>query len=194
MDWTALGGAIGPLAKIGLPALGTLFGGPLGGAIGGIAGNAVAGALGVPATPQAVHEAIVNDPQGSADKLKALEEETAQKKDVLDDVANARATEVQLVQAGSPIAYGPIVVSAITAIGFVILSVIAMRAAPGADREVTLYLLGAWQAAFATMVAYWLGSSSGSRAKDTVIGNALASAGSPVGQAVGSLISRVVKR
>ena len=194
MDWTALGGAIGPLAQIGLPALGTLFGGPLGGAIGGIAGKAVASALGVTPTPEAVHQAIAADPSGAADKLKALEEETAQKQAVLDDIANARATNVQLAQAGSPIAYGPIVVSAITAIGFVILSVIAMRAAPGADREVTLYLLGAWQAAFATMVAYWLGSSSGSRAKDAVIGNALASAGQPVGHAVGSLINRVAKR
>jgi hypothetical protein len=193
MDWKALGGAIGPLAQIGLPALGTLFGGPLGGAIGGIAGKAVAGALGVEPTPQAVRQAIADDPHGAAEKLKALEEETAQRKDVLDDVADARATTVRLVQAGSPIAYGPIAVSLIATLGFVIVSVIAMRAAPG-DRDVTLFLLGAWNTAFASVMAYWVGSSSGSRAKDAVIGGALASAGGPAGQAVGTLIKSAPKR
>lgn len=194
MDWTALGGAIGPLAQIGLPALGTLFGGPLGGAIGGIAGQAVAGALGVAPSPQAVQQAIATDPQGAAEKLRALEAETAQRKDVLEDVADARATEVRLVQAGSPVAYGPIAFSMVATVGFVLVSIIAMRAAPGADRDVTLFLLGAWNTAFASVMAYWVGSSSGSRAKDAMIGDALASAGSPVGRAVGSLIKSVGKR
>ena len=56
MNWGDLGKT---LIGIGLPTIGTLLGGPLGGA----AGKVVADALGVPATPEAVGKAISSDPE-----------------------------------------------------------------------------------------------------------------------------------
>jgi hypothetical protein len=63
MDWKDLAGT---LIKTGAPIIGTALGGPLGGTVGGIAGKLIADALGVPATPEAVHEAIQADPAGAS--------------------------------------------------------------------------------------------------------------------------------
>lgn len=46
------------VAQAGMPMLGTLLGGPLGGVVGQIAGQALGTALGVPASPQAIGEAL----------------------------------------------------------------------------------------------------------------------------------------
>lgn len=60
MNWTDL---VGPLVKLGAPALGTALGGPLGGA----AGKIVADVFGArDATPEAVHEAITGADAGAA--------------------------------------------------------------------------------------------------------------------------------
>lgn len=56
MNWAALSK---PFLDLGMTAIGTLLGGPLGGA----AGKVVADALGVPATPEAVGKAISSDPE-----------------------------------------------------------------------------------------------------------------------------------
>lgn len=88
MDWTSLGGQ---LARIGLPALGSLFGGPLGGTIGGIVGNSIAGALGVEPTPAAVARKIEADPDGSRVQLAQIEADAEANKAALADLANARA-------------------------------------------------------------------------------------------------------
>lgn len=56
----------GPLAKVGAPVLGTLIGGPAGAAMGKVAGEVLAGALGVPAEPEAVAEAIAANPDKAA--------------------------------------------------------------------------------------------------------------------------------
>jgi hypothetical protein len=63
MDWKDLAGT---LIKTGAPIIGGALGGPLGATVGGFAGKLVADALGVAATPEAVHEAIQADPAGAA--------------------------------------------------------------------------------------------------------------------------------
>lgn len=67
MDWSTVGNAI---AKS-LPILGTVVGGPAGGAI----GTLVASALGVTATPEAVNNALINDPDAIL-KLRELQANT----------------------------------------------------------------------------------------------------------------------
>lgn len=71
MDWSSLATVVGSVA----PTLGGLLGsafGPAGSVIGGIAGRAIAGALGVPATPEAVSEALAKD-KNALEKLRVLE-------------------------------------------------------------------------------------------------------------------------
>lgn len=63
MDWKDLAGT---LIKTGAPIIGGALGGPLGATVGGFAGKLLADALGVEATPEAVHEAIQADPAGAA--------------------------------------------------------------------------------------------------------------------------------
>ena len=65
---------------------------------------------------------------------------------------------------------GPIIVSIITLIGFTMISFLAMKpATAGVDEKVMLFLLGAWSSLATMAVAYWLGSSAGSKNKDEVI-------------------------
>lgn len=191
MEWQSIAGQ---LAQIGLPALGGLFGGPLGSTIGGLVGKGVAAALGVEATPAAVATAIQADPSGAAVKLAQIEAETKNREAELADVMNARATTVQLVQEGSAISWGVVVMTGIAIAGFLVVSVIAMRAPPGADQGVVLYLLGVWSAAFTAALNFWTGSSSGSRAKDAQIGAALQTASAPVGRAVASAVTKSAGR
>lgn len=71
MDWSQLAGVVGSVA----PTLGGLLGsafGPAGSVVGSIAGRAIAGALGVPATPEAVSEALAKD-KNALEKLRILE-------------------------------------------------------------------------------------------------------------------------
>lgn len=59
IDWTKIAG---PLIGAGATVLGTIVGGPTGAAVGKAAGGVLAEVLGVPATPEAVAEAIENNP------------------------------------------------------------------------------------------------------------------------------------
>ena len=94
-DWKAIAG---PLASIGAPILGTLIGGPAGAAMGKVAGEVLAGALGVPATPEAVAQAIEDDPvrareaANSPDMAAAIEQAHA---DMLKTVNETYRQELQ---------------------------------------------------------------------------------------------------
>lgn len=92
MDWKDIAG---PLASIGAPTLGKILGGlipiPGGAVLGEWAGNAVAEALGVPATPAAVNDAIANDPAGAAAALNKVESEASAKWQAQADIAKAQA-------------------------------------------------------------------------------------------------------
>lgn len=163
MDWSALAGQ---LAQIGLPALGTLFGGPLGGAVGGIVGKGVAAALGVAPTPEAVSKAIADDPTGASIKLAEIEAETKRQDAYLADLANARGTTVSLAQAGSKIAWGAPVVSLVISLGFftVMFMLFFVRSEmPQSVFQLLSILFGVLATLFTQVGNYWLGSSEGSR-------------------------------
>ncbi len=85
----------------------------------------------------------------------------------LADVASARATTVQLAQAGSSIAWGAPVVSVVVLVTFG--GVVAMtltRAMPAGAETVLNVLLGTLGAMATSVVGYWVGSSAGSARKD----------------------------
>lgn len=156
----------GQLAQIGLPALGSLFGGPLGSAIGGIAGKAVAGALGVPATPEAVSRAIEDDPSAAQVKLAQIEADTKAREGELADIANARNQTIQLAQAGSGIAWGAPVVSLTITIGFfgVLIMLFFVRVEmPSSVFQLLSVILGVLAGLMTQVGNYWLGNSEGSR-------------------------------
>ncbi len=175
MDWSAVGSLIGPMA----PTIGSILGGfipfPGGAVLGSLAGKMVASALGVPPTPEAVHEAVTTgDPDIIKAKLAAADSEmnaeVEKHKADLADVADARSTNLELMKAGSKISYAPAIVSGIVLIGFMILSFIAMKPdLTGVRTDVTLFLLGAWSGYAGAVVTYWLGSSAGSTEKSSQI-------------------------
>lgn len=92
----------------------------------------------------------------------------------VEDTKDARSSLRALVEAKSPLAWAPFVVSIIVLVGFYyILYYLIAYGIPkpaGQDREQVLQIvyivIGAVTAAFTTVIGYWLGSSSGSRDKD----------------------------
>lgn len=190
MDWST----IGPLVAQAAPTIGGLLGGfipfPGGAVLGQVAGKILAEALGVPPTPEAVNTAIttgdpatVNAALASADAKMQMELE--KHKADLADVQDARATNLELVKAGSSIGYAPIVVSLVILTGFLVLSFLAMKPdLAGVRTDVTLFLLGAWSGYAGAVVTYWLGSSAGSADKAGQLAAIAAKAPPPAKSAV----------
>lgn len=175
MDWSALV----PLVAGAAPTIGGLLGGlipfPGGAILGKMAGNVLAESLGVAPTPEAVNTAITTgDPatvQAALTEAEAkMQAEVDKHKADLEDVKDARATNFQLVKAGSSMGYAPVVVSSVILIGFMVLSFLAMKPdLAGVRTDVTLFLLGAWSGYAGAVVTYWLGSSAGSTDKSAQI-------------------------
>lgn len=187
----------GSLAQIGLPALGGLFGGPLGSTIGGLVGKGVAAALGVEATPQAVTAAIQADPNAAAVKLAQIEAETKGKEGELADIANARATTVQLVQTGSSIAWGAPVVSIIVTVGFFacLFMLFFVRAEmPQSVFNLLTVMLGVLAAGFGAVIQFWIGSSESSRRNADAIREVARSASTPGPASVAASVANAIKR
>ena len=92
----------------------------------------------------------------------------------LADVANARATTVQLAQSGSPMAWGAAIVSVVVLTTFAgAMLMTLLRAIPENAQPVLNVLLGSLTAMATSVVSYWVGSSVGSARKDARIANLL---------------------
>lgn len=175
MDWSSLGGQ---LAQIGLPALGTLLGGPLGGTVGAVVGKGIAAALGVAPTPEAVSQAVAADPAAAQTKLAEIEAETKRQDAYLADIANARQMQLGLVQAApaSMTSRMPSIVTLLIFTAWIVLTG-ALYFVQGEIPERVYQLLsqayGAANLALGTAIAFWLGSSRSSQQKDTQLTAAL---------------------
>lgn len=135
--------------------------------------------------PADIERAIAADPEKALQfKLALIEAEATasrhaaemRQKDIdelkarFDDVAGARSQTVELAKAGSPIAYGPVVVSILVTLAFMLaLWFVVRQEIPLASREIAYILLGTLAAKFGDIVAYWVGSSSGSASKDAAL-------------------------
>lgn len=94
MDWNDLGKLVGPILVNNAPTIGGILGGlipiPGGSMIGEAAGNMLAAAFGTPlGDVDALHNAIVNDPNAAA-KITAAETEAAAKWPALAEIAKAQ--------------------------------------------------------------------------------------------------------
>lgn len=170
--------ALLPIALQALPFLTQLLAGDKGtqvlNTIGDIA-KLVTGA----STHEEAAAAIAADPKLAEQFIAKLAAETEQFKAAIADVADARNQTVELAKLGgasSVMAWGAAVISTIVTIAFagITLTLIFMgKALPqGVDTIVTL-LTGSLATAFGQVTSYWLGSSSSSKDKDALIGQAL---------------------
>jgi hypothetical protein len=181
-----------------IPSIASLFAGPTAGAIAAQVGSIVTSVTGVadPHTDagqaaamialtgkpelQAQLQAKIIDAhleasrvQAEADKADA-DARTAQIVAAVASQASARTQTVDLVKAGSGIAWGAPVVSGLILLAFGgMLYVVMSKSIPTGSEPLAMVLLGTL-AAMATQVAnYWLGSSAGSAAKNTTISDAI---------------------
>lgn len=155
------------------PTLGTVLGGPLG----GLAGAALSKALGT-TDPKAQETAILTaDPQTllalkQADNelqehLKQLDIDAQKLR--FDDTANARNREIQVRDLTPKVlAYG------VTLGFFTTLGIMIFHGMPASGSEAFLVMLGSLGTAWAAIMAYYFGSSSGSASKTDAL-NAIAS-------------------
>lgn len=66
--------------------------------------------------------------------------------------------------------YAPIAVSVIVSVNFgLVVYVLLTRAVPNADSDLIKIMIGVLSAKFGDVVNFWIGSSSGSKAKDEIV-------------------------
>lgn len=155
MNWKDVGRSVATVA----PALGLALSGPAGGAIGGL----VAAAFGVDATPDAVARAVAADPEAAV-RLREIELRHAE---ALATLAarryEAQLLDVQQARVTHRDHWMPWVLTILLAlmVGAMGVGLFAVDT-PAENREVVYLLAGQLLGAFATSIAYWLGSSRGS--------------------------------
>lgn len=172
------------LARYGAPMIAELLDTAAGAVGGPLAGLAVKGvtdfvlarlgtAFGTAPDPAALAPAIEAaaqaDPAGTATKLQSVQDDhadliqRAMAQAQIDEanVESARANTLELVKAGSPVAWGSPVISTVVVVAFAAVAVVVF-VKYGVDSAVGQLIAGALIAKFGTVVDYWLGSSKGS--------------------------------
>ncbi|WP_188263257.1 hypothetical protein [Azospirillum tabaci] len=136
--------------------------------------SVVSAVTGVPISTPADAERAVAAVQADPAKLAELYRQQGDQVVALlrldnDDRADARAQTVQLAQAGSRISWGAPIVSTIVLVTFgIVLYRVLSQPAGVIDQNATL-MLGALTTMASAVVAYWVGSSAGSAAKDRLL-------------------------
>jgi hypothetical protein len=152
------------------PMLGTAIGGPFG----ALAGAALSQALGVSADDQKSTEAaLLSASPDTLLKVKEAEQDFTLKmrelgisedKLIFDDIANARGREIALKDQTPAILAYTITVGFFGTLGFML-----WFGKPAVGGDALLVMLGSLGTAWAGVVAYYFGSSSGSARKDATI-------------------------
>lgn len=152
------------------PMLGTAIGGPFG----ALAGAALSQALGTPPDDaKATEVALLGASPDTLLKVKQAEQDftlkmrelgISEEKLVFDDVANARGREIALKD------QTPAILAYVITIGFFgTLGFMLWFGKPAVGGDALLVMLGSLGTAWAGVVAYYFGSSSGSARKDATI-------------------------
>lgn len=183
-DW---GKIAGPLVNIGGTLIGGALLGPAGAKLGPLAGTILAEALGVPADPDAINDAIATKPDAGSIVAKVEAAHGGAFRSVeeayLADVQDARATTVQYVKEDSSLQWAPAVVSTLVVLGFFgALFGIAGGKLP--ESAMASMMVGVLVSEFRSVTAFWLGSSDGSKKKDNTIADAMKSAAGAVAGAI----------
>lgn len=158
MDWKDLASTVAKSA----PALGAALGGPAGAAVGGL----IAAAFGVDRNAAAVAEAVANDPEAAV-KLREIELRHAE---VLAELMTQRylgeMADTQHARTTHRDSQMPAILT--VALFLMVVGLIAAlmyQPTPESNSEVIYLVTGQIIGAFATAIAYWLGSSRGSAEK-----------------------------
>lgn len=162
MNWKDVGRKVATAA----PALGVALGGPAGGAVGSL----IAAAFGVDSTPDAVAQAVANNPD-AAIRLREIELRHAE---VLASLAaeqyQAQLLDVQQARSTHRDHWMPSVMTILLAAMVACLgAALFLLDTPAENKEVLYLIAGQLLGAFATAIAYWLGSSRGSAEKQRLI-------------------------
>lgn len=157
-----------PLALQFAPQIASLLGGPAAGTALGHVADAAQAAFGT-TDPEQIKLKMQQD-ASATERFKAeidarLHELDAQ----LADLQDARHQTVDLAKVGSAIAWGAPIVSALVTFGFFGVLVLYLYRPIGSDNQVVTMLVGTMATAFGAVVQYWLGSSAGSKGKDTLL-------------------------
>lgn len=185
------------LKTIGAPILATAVGGPIG-TIAGAAIGALADALGTAATPEAVASKLETAPIAETGPLvRAVEadkgpEYLAELQARLADVQDARRTQIELVEKGSPLAWSTAIISVIVTLLFaavVILMLLKPVEFTPLQTSLLNIMLGGLVVQFAQVVNYYLGSSAGSARNGDAVRALAQQANTPTtGQIVGQAV------
>ena len=164
LDWKAIVGTVAPT-------LATALGGPLA----GVAVKTIAGKLldRPEATAEEVERAVLGaDPQTLV-RLKEIDAEFKKsmtdagvklEQIAADDRANARAREIQVKD------HTPAILAYVVTVGFFgTLAFMLINGKPATGGDALLVMLGSLGTAWAAIIAYFFGSSAGSRKKDEAI-------------------------
>jgi hypothetical protein len=155
MDWKKLGTSVASAA----PALGLALGGPAGAAVGSL----VASAFGTDAKPDAIAAAIQADPD-AAIKLREIELRHAE------TLASIVTTDIQDARKAHANSFMPALITVALAVMTVgAFATLTLTEIPAGSREAALLIVGQVIGAFASSVAYWIGSSRGSAMKQEAI-------------------------
>ena len=162
MDWQDVGHAVAKSA----PALGAALGGPAGAAVGGL----IAAAFGVDRSAAAVAEAVANDPEAAV-KLREVELRNVE---VLAELMTQRylgeMADTQHARTTHRDSQMPAILT--VALFLMVVGLIAAlmyQPTPESNSEVIYLVTGQIIGAFATAIAYWLGSSRGSAEKQRAL-------------------------
>lgn len=101
-----------------------------------------------------------------------FEQQQAQLKLAIEQTAGARALQLDLIKNGGPIKWAPVGVSIVVTLlfaGAVLMLLVRTPPPPPNYSDLINICIGALVAAFSTVISFWLGSSQGSREKDTAV-------------------------
>lgn len=155
MRWSDVGKTAARMA----PALGGALGGPAGAAVGAL----VASAYGTASDPDAVSQAIAADPQAAV-TLREIELRHAE------TIAALMTADIQHARDAHSGSIMPAVVTVSLAVMVVgAFATLVLAEIPPGSREAALLIVGQVIGAFASSVAYWIGSSRGSALKQDAI-------------------------
>lgn len=171
-----------PLALSLLPDLGRWIAGDTGGKVASAAADVVRAVTGTddPAEAQRVVEAL---PPAEAAQLRIRLAEIAAEAErdaraaelealraTLADTQNARGQTVDLARAGSGVQWAPVLVSCIVLVSFaIVVWVVLTQEMPPRSEALANVLMGTLAAMATAVVNYWVGSSAGSAAKNTLL-------------------------